>query len=314
MKISIITPCLNRANYIEKAIQSVLSQNYSDVEHIIVDGGSTDNTLEVMKKYPHLTIVSESDCGMYDALNKGLQLAQGDIIGFLNTDDQYVPDIFGKVLGQFENQNLDAVAGQAVFFEVDTSGEQVETMRLSSSPPESLFTQIITSGCLMNAWFFRKELCLRVGKFDPKYKISGDADFMIRLNLAGFGYKLLDFPIYYYLSHPDSLTMDLDEDKLQKILKDNGVLAESFMQDLNVPNEVKILLRQNYLNIGNMLANKYLEKFMFSQILELAVSMKDYDPQWEERYMQTHPHVRCYAQKSGLLFRLGRLFSIWAKR
>src|SRR4030066_1952836 len=96
-KVSIITPSYNRAGMIETAIQSVLSQNFPEVEHIIIDGGSTDGTLDVLKKYPHLRVVSEPDQGMYDALNKGLNLATGEIIGFLNTDDYYAPSVFDKI-------------------------------------------------------------------------------------------------------------------------------------------------------------------------------------------------------------------------
>ena len=112
-KVSIITPSYNRAGMIETAIQSVLSQNYPEVEHIIMDGGSTDGTLEVLKKYPHLRVVSEPDQGMYDALNKGLNLAHGEIIGFLNTDDFYAPGVFAKIALQFSEKTVDAVAGLA---------------------------------------------------------------------------------------------------------------------------------------------------------------------------------------------------------
>jgi glycosyltransferase involved in cell wall biosynthesis len=287
-KISIITPAYNRVSFVEQAIENVLAQGYQNFEHIIIDGASTDGTLEVLKKYQHLTVVTEPDLGMYDALNKGLDRASGEIVGFLNTDDLYAPNIFHRIVNEFGDRNLDAVSGQAVFYEKEEPEGWIEKMRLSPSPPKDLYRQIILSGCLMNAWFFRREVCLKTGKFDSKYKISGDADFMIRLRLNDFRYKLLDFPIYHYYSHSDSLTMDLNVNKLQKILKDNGILAESFISKDFVPEEVKNLLAKNYLNIGNLLADKYLEKAMFKEILELAKLLGKYDHQWGTNYIQDH--------------------------
>src|SRR5258707_149693 len=90
MKFSVITPCLNRAELIAATIQSVTAQDYSDFEHWIIDGGSTDGTLELLQGYQHLKIVSEPDRGVYDAINKGIRLATGEIIILLNSDDLLV--------------------------------------------------------------------------------------------------------------------------------------------------------------------------------------------------------------------------------
>ena len=83
---SIITPCLNARSFIAEAIESVLAQQIPDVEHIIMDGGSTDGTLEILKKYPHLVVVSGPDHGMYDAINQGIGISNGEWIGLLNAD------------------------------------------------------------------------------------------------------------------------------------------------------------------------------------------------------------------------------------
>ena len=87
MRLSIITPTLNRAHFLEEAIESVRAQDFPDCEHLIVDGGSTDGTLEMLARHPHLRVVSEPDRGLYDALNKGLRLGSGEIVGLLNSDD-----------------------------------------------------------------------------------------------------------------------------------------------------------------------------------------------------------------------------------
>ncbi len=94
MKISIITASFNRKEFIGAAIESVLAQNYSDFEHWIIDGGSSDGTLEFLQQYPHLKVHSEPDHGVYDAWNKGIERVTGDLITILNTDDVYAPGAF----------------------------------------------------------------------------------------------------------------------------------------------------------------------------------------------------------------------------
>ena len=104
MKISIITPSYNQAAFIERTIQSVLSQNYPDLEYIVMDGGSTDGTVEILQKYSDKIIwKSEKDGGQSDAINKGLRMATGEIVAYLNSDDTYEPGALQKVADFFEN-------------------------------------------------------------------------------------------------------------------------------------------------------------------------------------------------------------------
>jgi glycosyltransferase involved in cell wall biosynthesis len=111
-RISIITPTLNRASYLERAILSVLSQNYPDLEYIVVDGGSNDGTLEILKKYSaEVQYVSEKDRGQSDAINKGLRIASGDILGYINSDDEYEPGALLHV-GRFFQQNPERLLAQ----------------------------------------------------------------------------------------------------------------------------------------------------------------------------------------------------------
>ena len=117
MKISILTPSYNQGEYLEQNILSVLNQNYDDFEHIIIDGGSTDDTISVLKKYPHLKWVSEKDEGQADALNKGLRIASGDYVGWLNSDDYYEPNIFQTVVKYFENFDADWVIGNSTYYQ-----------------------------------------------------------------------------------------------------------------------------------------------------------------------------------------------------
>ncbi|MCK9401453.1 MAG: glycosyltransferase [Bacteroidales bacterium] len=111
MKISIITPSLNSAAYLQDAIDSVMMQEYKNVEHIVVDGGSSDGTMEILKRNPHLIWVSEKDGGQADAMNKGFRMSSGDIIGYLNADDYYYPDAFKSIIPYFLN-GCDFVVGK----------------------------------------------------------------------------------------------------------------------------------------------------------------------------------------------------------
>ena len=106
-KITIITPSFNQGNYLEQTIDSVLSQNYSNLEYIIIDGGSADNSVDIIKKYEkHLAYwVSEKDKGQTNAINKGLKIATGDIVNWLNSDDYYEPDALHKVADAFDEKN-----------------------------------------------------------------------------------------------------------------------------------------------------------------------------------------------------------------
>lgn len=105
MKLSIITPTLNQSKFIEDTIVSVLNQNYNNFEHIIIDGGSNDGTIDILKRYPHLKWISEKDSGQSNAINKGFHMASGDIVAWINSDDFYEKDIFALINNYFENNN-----------------------------------------------------------------------------------------------------------------------------------------------------------------------------------------------------------------
>jgi glycosyltransferase involved in cell wall biosynthesis len=124
-KISVITPSLNSARFLEQAIQSVLAQNYSNFEHIIVDGGSTDDTLNILKKYNHLTWVSEKDNGQSDAMNKGFLMSSGDIIVYLNSDDYFLDNAFTSVIPLFGSGSKFVVGNVTVLEETGKTWQNV---------------------------------------------------------------------------------------------------------------------------------------------------------------------------------------------
>ncbi|MCL5126316.1 MAG: glycosyltransferase [Deltaproteobacteria bacterium] len=201
---------------ISDAIESVLAQNYPNFEHIIVDGGSTDNTLDVLARYPHLIVLTGRDAGMYDALNRGLHVAAGEIITFLNSDDLYVPGVFGEAARLFEvAEPPDAVIGRAITFW--TSVER-PSAHLSLDFEKGLLPEISLGGtAIMNAWFFRKQVFTQIGNFDASLKIAGDRELCLRFVLSGMRAKEFPKVVYCYREHAGSLT--LDSAAPQKILR-----------------------------------------------------------------------------------------------
>jgi glycosyltransferase involved in cell wall biosynthesis len=257
LSLSIITPCLNRVSEIESAIQSVIKQGYSNVEHIVIDGGSTDGTLDVLARFPHLKVLNEKDHGMYDALNKGLQLATGEIIGFLNTDDLYADGAFQRTMECFRDGTIDAIAGKAQIFKQEKDGKLRTVLELHPPDPAKLVQIAITGSTIFNAWFYRKSLVQRSGGFDPHYKISGDADLILRLALMGMKYITLETVHYLYRQHEDSLTFDLDSVKLLRIFKDHSFFIKKHMSSAELPEDAKALLNVLHANTCLMLANQY---------------------------------------------------------
>lgn len=116
MKISVLTPSYNSGKYIDRAIQSVISQDYKDYEHIIADGGSKDETLSIIKQYDHIKYVSEKDNGQSDAMNKAFTMSSGDIIVYLNADDEFAPGAFSKIIRGFQDSpKADMIVGDLIF-------------------------------------------------------------------------------------------------------------------------------------------------------------------------------------------------------
>jgi glycosyltransferase involved in cell wall biosynthesis len=175
--ISIITPSFNQGAYIEQTIRSVLRQNYRPVEHIVVDGGSTDGTVDILRRYPHLTWISETDRGQADALNKGFALARGDIVGWLNSDDYYREDIFGSVAAHFRATGAHWVVGNLA----DVFGDGMEPKFRRS--PTITFDSLVRNPDIVRQQpaFFRREALRCAGGWNADRYMVMDYDLWIRL-------------------------------------------------------------------------------------------------------------------------------------
>lgn len=187
--VSIVTPSFNQARYVETTIQSVLSQNYPRIEYIVIDGVSTDGSVEIIKKYEnHLAYwISERDNGQADAINKGLARANGEIVAWLNSDDYYLPNAISSAVKVFEGiPGLAMVYGDMLA--VNDQGQTINTLKYKQLSLEDLLCfQIIGQPAV----FFRRDAFEKVGGLDSTFHFLLDHHFWIRLTSQG---KILHVP------------------------------------------------------------------------------------------------------------------------
>ncbi|MBL7893458.1 MAG: glycosyltransferase [Bacteroidia bacterium] len=180
MKVSIITTCKNSESTIEDTIRSVLSQDHPNIEYIIIDGGSTDGTLEIINKYHDRIsiLISEPDAGFYHAINKGISLATGDIIGNLNSDDFYPSqNIISQVVSAFSNNAIEAVYGDLHYVDKNNTHKIIRNWQAGQ----------YKEGLFLKGWmpphptfFVKKDIYKKYGVFNTELKSAADYEIMLR--------------------------------------------------------------------------------------------------------------------------------------
>lgn len=183
MKISIVTATYNRADTIRDTIESILSQTYQDWEHIIIDGASKDNTLDVIKEYEdryngRLVLVSEPDHGIYDAMNKGIKFATGDVIGILNSDDMYYDSlVLGCIATTFDTKKTDSIFGGSIAVKWNDISKVIRIKKGSPKPPKGFATGWHPAH---PTFYVRREIYEKFGSFDLNFGTAADMELMIR--------------------------------------------------------------------------------------------------------------------------------------
>jgi glycosyltransferase involved in cell wall biosynthesis len=192
MKVSVITACYNSARTIADTLRSVSSQRYRAIEHIVVDGGSTDGTLEIIaaRRASIAALIPGPDRGIYDALNKGLAAATGDVVGFLHADDVYAADdVIGRVVQDFAVHAVDAVYGNVAFVRADDLERVVRVYRSQHFRPSRIAWGWMPAH---PALFLSRKVFERFGDFKTDYAIAADFEFVARtFSSPGFSYRYL---------------------------------------------------------------------------------------------------------------------------
>ncbi|MFC1480304.1 glycosyltransferase family 2 protein [Candidatus Omnitrophota bacterium] len=241
--VSIVTPSYNQAQFIEETILSIQNQDYPNIEHIVVDGNSTDDTLDILKRYDgKIKWISEPDNGQTEAINKGFKMSNGQICAYLNSDDSYVPGSIKTVVDYFRKHlEVDMFVGDVNY--IDENGKIITT---TCYPPFNVGRMIRAGGSLISQTgvFFRRRLFDSIGMFEEGLHHGMDYDFYIRAGLK-HNVKSISSVLANFRLHPDSKTM----------VQSNDQIAESLM------------IQKRYLTRKNTLF--YMKRF-FDRLIQLC--------------------------------------------
>jgi glycosyltransferase involved in cell wall biosynthesis len=249
-RISIVTPSLNQVSFIERTICSVLEQNYPDLEYIIIDGGSTDGTLEVIQRYEEYLAywVSEPDDGQTAAMNKGFRMCTGDLVAWQNSDDYYLPGVFEKIAHAYQMHEADVYFGHK--FNVDQSGQII---RPQCYTPYSLRTNIYEGMSMANqSTFWRRELFDCLGYLDESLHYAMDYEFFLRLGLNGCRFCLVnDFLGCFRLHRETKSTQQSDkwDAELARIYQKHGIERSAKLINIVLS---RLFRAYHYLRQGNV--------------------------------------------------------------
>jgi len=227
MRISIITVTYNSSRTIIDCIYSVHNQSFNDIEHIIIDGLSTDNTINLINSVPNSVkiIVSEKDDGIYDAMNKGLKLATGDVIGFLNSDDLYANNnILNEVMFHFNlDRNLDILYGDLIYIKHNNIEKKVRTWKSKQYYPNFFENGSVPPHPSL---FLSRRVYQTVGNFNLKYTLAADYEFMLRI-FKKYNFKMLHLPLVLVHMRLGGAT----NNSIKNIYKGNKEILQSWKEN-----------------------------------------------------------------------------------
>jgi FkbM family methyltransferase len=215
--ISVITPSFNQGRFVRDCVESVARQTFSALEHLVFDPGSTDGSLEVVKNYPHVTLVNERDRGQSDAVNKGFLAAKGEVIAWVNSDDYYFDDrVFERVLRRFNQADMpDIVYGRGIF--TDENDEFLRNVYINKDPSTLCWRLQQEDGILQPALFMKKSVVERVGLLSQNNHYSMDYEYWIRCLKSGMKFAFIDDNLAVARYHKDNKTFGQRENSYREV-------------------------------------------------------------------------------------------------
>ena len=225
LALSIVTPVKNRAEMIDACIVSAANQSkspFGSVEHLFVDGNSTDGTVERIESYPHCNLLPQKVVGIYDGMNAGIRAAKGDVICVLNSDDQLAPDALEAVYQGFKDHpDAEVIAGRASVRDLERP--QVSLRHLPTPHDEGLneWPVLLWGGVAINARFFRRHVFEKIGLFNTELSLASDREHLIRQRLAGIRSHSIDNVLYHYTAHKGSATMGQKNHNAMAVLNEH---------------------------------------------------------------------------------------------
>gem|GEM_PF-1073967 len=230
--VTIITPSLNRAGFLVAAIESVVGQGEESVEHIIVDGGSSDGSLSILEHYPRVRVIHGPDRNSHHALNRGVAAATGEVIGFLMTDDVLAPGALAAVGATFvRHPEVQVVAGRAFL----AQGSQIVAEFVHLGGEDGLWDELLFGTPAFCSWFFRRSFLRQIGEFDEGMAVAADRDLLIRIAVGGGRPLLLPWPVYIYGLHPGSATLVPCSNTIARQLNEHCRIAAKYLSQHRAP-------------------------------------------------------------------------------
>jgi GT2 family glycosyltransferase len=231
--LSVIMPALNAAGRLREALASLAGED-GDIETVLVDGGSTDETIAIAAARPGLRVIRAPGSSIYEALNRGIAATRASAIVFLNTDDMVLPGALPAWRDALARAPSSGIArGRATFVEIDAAGSVVPMPRADARAAEPLGIHLILRGpCAINGLCVRRTVFDRIGTFDTRYRLAADRDWMLRAWRAGIGVAEIDRPVYRYLSHAGSSTIDRARRNYAEIRREHIDIAARTLADV----------------------------------------------------------------------------------
>jgi glycosyltransferase involved in cell wall biosynthesis len=210
-RLTIITPSYNQAAFIERTLESVFAQGYENLEYLVVDGGSTDGSVDVIRRYEDRLAwwVSEKDHGQTDALNKALRRATGDIVAYINSDDYYLPGAFDAAVGALESSDAAWAVGASRFVDADDNVTEVWRPELPKLPRH--WWMLLPWGVPQPSSFWRRRVFDELGPFREDMHYVFDTEHGLRLAYAGLWPALIDRELAVRVVHPEAKSWNPEE-------------------------------------------------------------------------------------------------------